>query len=138
MRSYQVTHYEGENMGPIDWAYDFLSHLSCMCASDAEKRERIEREIPIWFQTQQIFIRRESLVVLRSDNKVLQVLNGDWWRKVMDIGMYDGWPYWRPTPAMFLSGTLGGDWHFFGDIRGVRLEERPKNWQESPWAHHWR
>jgi hypothetical protein len=33
--------------------------------------------------------------------------------------MYDGWPYWKPTPAILTSGPLGSEWHFFYDIVGV-------------------
>lgn len=41
--------------------------------------------------------------------------DGGWprvgWGKVIDVGMYDGWPYWTPMPSFLLSSHLGGGWH---------------------------
>lgn len=35
-------------------------------------------------------------------------------RQIIEIGMYDGWPYWTPTPAIHFVGPLNsGEWHFF-------------------------
>jgi len=146
MRSYQVTHNEGENMGPIDWSYDFMRHYSGLCTDEANKCERMARDIEMWFQVEHIFLRRKtrakvlaSLYQPDEDNKVLQVLDGDYWRKVIDICMYDGWPYWKPTPAMFLSTWHMGDWHFPGiGLYDFRLAERPAQWRESIYSHIWR
>lgn len=38
------------------------------------------------------------------------LLNG---RRIVEIGMYDGWPYWRPTPAILRAGPLGLEWDHF-------------------------
>ena len=34
--------------------------------------------------------------------------------EVLDVGMYDGWPYWKPVPSVFTRSALGGgEWHCF-------------------------
>jgi len=42
------------------------------------------------------------------------------WKDAYSVGMYDGWPFWKPTPALLCSGTLGPEWHFFYDLQDVR------------------
>jgi hypothetical protein len=33
---------------------------------------------------------------------------------IIEICMYDGWPYWVPTPAIHFIGPLNsGEWHHF-------------------------
>lgn len=40
-------------------------------------------------------------------------------RTILRICMYDGWPYWRPTPAVYFIGPLNSpEWNFF-DSYGV-------------------
>lgn len=40
---------------------------------------------------------------------------GDCWmfcmKDVVDVGMYDGWPYWQPNPSVLTRGPLGHEWH---------------------------
>lgn len=43
------------------------------------------------------------------------LLNG---KAIYAIAMYDGWPYWRPTPAVMFAGPIGAEWAFF-DSYGV-------------------
>lgn len=41
-------------------------------------------------------------------------------RSIVQICMYDGWPYWKPTPAIMFIGPLNsGEWDFFNSY-GVR------------------
>ena len=42
-------------------------------------------------------------------------------RLIYEICMYDGWPYWKPTPAISFLGPIGPDWNFF-DSYGVCAE----------------
>lgn len=38
-------------------------------------------------------------------------LNG---RSILSVCMYDGWPYWKPMPAVHFVGPMGsGEWNFF-------------------------
>ncbi len=40
---------------------------------------------------------------------------------VIQVGMYDGWPFWKPTPAAQTYGPLGvGDWQFYYEVTGVK------------------
>jgi hypothetical protein len=40
-------------------------------------------------------------------------------RRIIAIGMYDGWPYWEPRPAVCFIGPMNsGEWAFF-DSYGV-------------------
>lgn len=34
-------------------------------------------------------------------------------RTILEICMYDGWPYWKPTPAICFLGPIGSEWAFF-------------------------
>lgn len=47
-------------------------------------------------------------------------------RMILDVAMYDGWPYWTPRPAVHVIGVLGPEWHFF-DSYGVHADSiKPK------------
>lgn len=108
MKSYQVTHYEGEKVGPIDWNFPFADSgwdkggfMNPTCISPAvEKLHQLENGE--WEVT--------------SD--------GGWprvgWKKVIDTGMYDGWPYWKPVPAILVSGPLGASWMHWWEITDIR------------------
>lgn len=43
----------------------------------------------------------------------------DYERQIIAICMYDGWPYWKPTPAVYFYGPLGPEWNHFNSY-GVR------------------
>lgn len=123
MRSYTVTKFEGENLGPIDWSYDFRSHgaYGCMCSPESVKDECCETHKSLLKQAEELF---------RSGKRV-SVRISDWWHDLYDVGMYDGWPYWKPTPAICTSTPLGGsEWHFFYDLREVK-ELTPKQSEEK-------
>lgn len=36
--------------------------------------------------------------------------DGDFWHRVECVGLYDGWPYWRPRIAVATDGPIPG-WH---------------------------
>lgn len=79
----------GEFVGPVDWDYDFLRH-------DWNHGGSINPDI-----------NRRSIDILRE---LVANPDKDWryrGRKVVEIGMYDGWPYWQPTPAIRYDGPLG-------------------------------
>jgi hypothetical protein len=105
----------GENMGPIDWDFDFSQGFANMCTSnETYRRERIERAKADMRTMEEAFRAGKRVRVTRSSNYTYDVL---------DVGMYDGWPYWRPTPAFLCSSPLGGagDWSFYYDIHGVEV-----------------
>jgi len=47
-------------------------------------------------------------------------------RRILDICMYDGWPYWAPTPAVQFVGPLGAEWTFFNSY-GVHKNSIARN-----------
>lgn len=106
MRTRTVTVREGELLGPVDWTYDFASHGwdrggACNPETVAESIEvlrKIEAEPSRW----KVWTHSEPF--------------SDRYGRVISVGMYDGWPYWRPVPSVFLTTAAGGgEWSsFFG------------------------
>lgn len=48
-------------------------------------------------------------------------------RTVLAICMYDGWPYWRPTPAIQFIGPLNsGEWTFFNSYSVMPDDIQPR------------
>lgn len=98
----------GERVGDIDWSYDFRSHFNNMCSNDARRDEAC---------AQQVAKLRELESAIQSDKPMRATSDGGWprcgWGRVLDVGMYDGWPYWKPTPAVLVAGPLGAEWKFF-------------------------
>lgn len=121
MKEYTVKRYEGELLGPIDWSYNFLSHFQNHCVSDERKQEYCNEAI-------------ERLKLLEANPSGYQVTNDGgwprmWWHDVIAVGMYDGWPYWKPVPSVLTRGTLGPEWHCFSSLTGI---EPKKQVQPTP------
>lgn len=54
--------------------------------------------------------------------------SGQFSGRVLDVGMYDGWPFWSPVPSVLTDGPLGvGDWHPFYDVSAVQ-KQGTKEW----------
>jgi len=81
---------EGEACGPVDWSHPTAKDMP-----------------EIWQQAE------KSPVEFMFDN------GGVYLRRIYQICMYDGWPYWTPRPAIQYEGPLGSEWVFFTDY-GVR------------------
>lgn len=94
MRTETVTCRIGEDVGPVDWSHPYAENMPDHWR-EAEKNP--------------------------EDFELL--LNGMFTpRSVSKICMYDGWPYWRPTPAILRESPLGGwEWTFFNGY-GVHPE----------------
>jgi hypothetical protein len=85
MRTEQRTVRVGEDVGPIDWEHPLAADMPAHWG-DAE----------------------------RHPEKYLFLENGMFTpREVFKLRMYDGWPYWKPTPAIYRESPLGGEWTFF-------------------------
>jgi hypothetical protein len=98
-----VTRRVGENIGEIPADYPFHESSSYPCNPET----RIEKGQKI-LEIQKLFREGKKISVFYDP-----IIGGD----LLDIGMYDGWPYWKPTPAMLLSNWRGvGEWHFWTDI----------------------
>lgn len=112
MKFKTVVEREGELLGPVDWAYDFRSHFSNYCCSDERKAEYCARAVAL--------LRRAVEMMEASASSEVEVRIHDYWKSLITIGMYDGWPYWKPTPALLVRGVLGSEWQFFYELTGVR------------------
>ena len=94
----------GEKVGPIDWGYDFRANAGGF------NPDLIDAQIDM--------LRRAEAGNCEATT------DGGWprvgWGRVLDTGMYDGWPHWAPTPAVYIAGALGGGWHQWYAISEVR------------------
>jgi hypothetical protein len=95
MRTRMVEERIGEDMGPIDWSHPMAAGLNSDLAATLREAELN----PMEFRA--------------------RVAHSDFMRDVWSVCMYDGWPYWRPTPFILVSGTLGAEWHSFDMVRKV-------------------
>jgi hypothetical protein len=99
----------GEKLGPVDWSYDFTRHnwgggrggINPECSMVAtnllkELQEAIDAGIAM-------------------DAQFYSVM-----QPVVDVGMYDGWPFWQPTPSVCVRGPLGCEWHPWYGMSAIR------------------
>ena len=95
---------EGENLGPIDWTFDFEGFAKKHNLHEGFVKEATDR-----------------LRNLKVGDEV--TTDGGWprvgWGQVVAIAMYDGWPFWYPVPSVMKMGPLGGEWHPWYSITGV-------------------
>jgi hypothetical protein len=50
-------------------------------------------------------------------------------RQLLAMRMYDGWPYWKPTPAVYFVGPLNsGEWAHFNSYgaHGNSITRKPE------------
>lgn len=110
----------GERVSDIDWNYDFRSHFDSMCCSDERRDERCAEKVAQLRAIEAAFL---------AGRKVEVTTYGGWprcgWGAVLNVGMYDGWPYWRPTPSVFKQGPLGGEWCTFAHLDAQFPEPLP-------------
>jgi hypothetical protein len=107
MRSKQVTVFEGEPLGPIDWSYDFNAH-----SWDGHGGVNPE------FISKAVEMLREI-----EHGDWLATTDGGWpkvgWKRVIAVQMYDGWPHWKPVPSFCIAGTCGPEWHPFYSLAAI-------------------
>lgn len=105
MKTRMVEERIGEDMGPIDWDYDFWQHYSGMCSTDEQRRARYEKDMQAF---------RELEAAWKAGRPVQVTTDGGWprcgWGTVVNVCMYDGWPYWRPVPSIGYMGLFGVVW----------------------------
>lgn len=102
----------GELLGPVDWDYDFRQHFNNLCAPDDVRDEYCERAVE-----------RLKAIAEAPDEWIATTDGGRprcGWGKVLAVGMYDGWPWWRPVPSVCIQSPLGGgEWHSFYSLTGA-------------------
>lgn len=117
MKTYTVTKRVGELLGPIDWNFDFREFYKPLynCGTP-ESHERM-------FQRAMTILR----LLEESPDKYEATTDGGWprcgWGRTIHIGMYDGWPYWRPIPSVFITSPFDGGWHSFSCITDIRIKD---------------
>lgn len=115
MRTEKRTVRIGENVGPVDWSYDFRSHFTTMGTSEQGKDEACARSIA----------QLRTIVAAVDAGRPIHVTTDGGspkggYHPVGEVGMYDGWPYWRPVPSVFRITFLGGEWVSFRAITDTR------------------
>lgn len=116
MKTRTITVREGEKVGPVDWDYDFASHDwhhrgGCTNPEVVSRSESALRELCDG-------LARGEEWQATTDGGVPRL----GWGRVLDVGMYDGWPYWRPVPSVLIAGTLGAEWHSFTGLHVRKVE----------------
>ena len=104
MRAKQVTQYEGELLGPIDWSHNFSDWFDSWCVSETTRRDMLFEQIELLWQIERAHLKGERIEVLTG-------FGSDYWYPLLGIGMYDGWPWWKPMPSICVYRVLGAEWH---------------------------
>jgi hypothetical protein len=99
----------GENLGPIDWGYDFTQH-DWSCTHGGVNPECSKRATKLL----------EELQEARDAGQAMEAQFYSVMQPVVDVGMYDGWPFWRPVPSVCVQGPLGCEWHPWYGLMGIR------------------
>jgi hypothetical protein len=107
MKYHTTTVREGEFLGPIDYTHDFLQYFQGYCSGPEYKQERCDKCVSILRQ-------------IEPEPHLWEVNVRGYWHPLYSVGMYDGWPFWKPTPAMLTGGVLCAEHHFFYDLLGCR------------------
>lgn len=115
MKTRTVTVHEGERLGPVDESFDWKGHARGMSEKHAAECWDRLLKLARWWALPE---------VARSERAFEATSDGGWprvgWGRVLDVGMYDGWPYWRAVPSVLVAGTLGAEWHCFTSITEIR------------------
>jgi len=104
MKTRMVEERIGEYLGPIDWSYDFTQH------DWGSGHGGINPKI--------VAPAMELLRQLETPGR-WQVMTHQIYREVIRVGMYDGWPFWKPTPSVQTRGPLGPEWTPFYNLQSV-------------------
>jgi hypothetical protein len=97
MRTETRTVQIGEWLGPIDWSYDFAA--ASWDRNGSFNPALIAERIARLHAVEDGLARGERWMVYAHGMA----------RPVIEVGMYDGWPYWKPTPHYLTTTWMGGD-----------------------------
>jgi hypothetical protein len=105
MKTRTVTVREGELLGPVDWErHNFDSDVG------GPARQRVTDF-------------RALVDGVECGESWQATTDGGWprvgWKDVIAVGMYDGWPHWKPTPSFCLAGLFGPEWHPWYALSGA-------------------
>lgn len=111
MKTYMVQQQEGERMGDLDYSYNFLQHYANYGSTEEWKKERCEKTVEMLKEVEKL---------LKEGKKIMVDMSG-YRKELFDVGMYDGWPYWKPTPALLVKGNWSAEWEFFYNLQGFEI-----------------
>jgi hypothetical protein len=111
MRTRMIEERIGENMGPVDWSYDFLPHFDGWSATPEYRKQKCE------------LAKQHLRMLSESDGWEVRTSHSHVFWPCVSVCMYDGWPYWKPTPAVALIGPLGVEWCLFFNIEEIRKHD---------------
>lgn len=87
-------HRVGEWLGPVDWTFDFEAE-----GNTSSDPDRNAKAIKMLHEVEDGLARGEQWYVYAYGTR----------RKVLRVGMYDGWPYWKPVPTYLTDTWLGAE-----------------------------
>jgi len=101
----------GEWLGPVDWSYDFEAQGNTSSDPDRNKKAAA-------------MLREVEDGLNRGERWMVYAYGTE--REVLRVGMYDGWPHWKPTPTYLTKTWLGGEemgWYSPVSVRRLEKEE---------------
>ena len=109
----KVTKRVGEYLGPVDWDYDFYQHFENYGGSKKAKKEKCINK------------KKMLKTIEKNPDKYEISTYPHVWKKVHKVGMWDGWPYWRPVPAVKVYDSIANTytWKHFYEIKHIRKIE---------------
>ena len=76
--------------------------------------ETVERKIKMFTEIEKLF-REGKRIRISYDS----MMGGN----LLNIGMWDGWPFWKPTPYVLLKHWSGSEKHTWYDIQSYKVLE---------------
>jgi len=115
MKTYTQTVREGENMGQIPEDYDFIEWHKGDHLYPNNPETVIQKGKQI-LEIQEAFLEGKTVYILEYFDVP--------YKKVTDVGMYDGWPYWKPVPHVNTPSTIFNcGWVTWYSIYSYKIEE---------------
>lgn len=109
MKHRTVTVYEGERLGDVPDDFDFEPFCKRFMGGHHQG-----------FLAESIATYREMLAAFKADPNGLIASEGEFQHEVIDMGLYDGWPFWTPRPCYFWKTWAGGEWREFYSLRAFK------------------
>ena len=117
MKTKTITVREGELLGLVDWDFDFKEFYKDIynCGTPEQHEKMFQRSLTILKLLEQ------------NPDKYEATTYGGWprcgWGSILHVGMYDGWPYWKPVPSVCIQSWTGmGEWCTFHNISDIRIK----------------
>lgn len=117
MRTWTEIHREGELLGPVDWSYDFTQHDWGRGNCGGVNPESTAAATEMLKQAERALLAGKR-VTCRCYG-----LN----HTLVAVGMYDGWPFWKPVPSICVSTRMGSEWHPWYCVAGIKVESQEAN-----------